>query len=170
MNILCFADTRFPIERANGVQTMATCHALASRGHTVTLVTRADVADKRYLFWAVGSYVIAYRVEPKELVVQYNEGTNGWSAPKRWPIDDGLLDSNALVEGDLNGDHRTDLLLLAENHIYFLSDEGETTVIETGPIFKVIARNVLGEKCQASIAISHGSVFIRSVTSLFCIH
>jgi len=58
----------------------------------------------------------------------------------------------------------------AENHIYFLSDEGETTVIETGPIFKVIARNVLGEKCQASIAISHGSVFIRSVTSLFCIH
>ena len=45
MNILCFADTRFPIERANGVQTMATCHALASRGHTVTLVARADTAD-----------------------------------------------------------------------------------------------------------------------------
>ena len=31
--------------------------------------TRADVADKRYLFWVVGSYVIAYRVEKKELVV-----------------------------------------------------------------------------------------------------
>ena len=45
MNILCFADTRFPIERANGVQTMATCHALASRGHAVTLVARADTAD-----------------------------------------------------------------------------------------------------------------------------
>ncbi len=30
---------------------------------------RADVADKRYLFRSVGSYVIAYRVEPKELVV-----------------------------------------------------------------------------------------------------
>jgi len=58
----------------------------------------------------------------------------------------------------------------AENHIYFLSDEGETTIIEAGPVFKVIARNVLCEKCQASIAISHGSVFIRSVTSLSCIH
>ena len=44
MRVLCFADTRFPIERANGVQTMATCHALASRGHDVTLVVRPDSA------------------------------------------------------------------------------------------------------------------------------
>ncbi len=44
MTVLCFADTRFPIERANGVQTMATCHALAARGHDVTLVVRPDSA------------------------------------------------------------------------------------------------------------------------------
>ncbi len=44
MTVLCFADTRFPIERANGVQTMATCHALAGRGHDVTLVVRPDSA------------------------------------------------------------------------------------------------------------------------------
>jgi plasmid stabilization system protein ParE len=31
--------------------------------------TRADVKDKRYLFWAVGNYIIAYRVERKELIV-----------------------------------------------------------------------------------------------------
>lgn len=42
MNILSFADTRFPIERANGVQTMHTCHALAARGHAVTLLVRPD--------------------------------------------------------------------------------------------------------------------------------
>ena len=40
MKIRYFADTRFPIERANGVQTMATCHALASRGHEVHLLVR----------------------------------------------------------------------------------------------------------------------------------
>ena len=45
MRILYFADTRFPIERANGVQTMATCHALAARGHAVTLVARPDTAS-----------------------------------------------------------------------------------------------------------------------------
>lgn len=64
---------------------------------------------------------IAYYGEPKELVVQYNDGANTWSPPKRWPIEDGLLNPNALVPGDLNGDGRTDLLLLAENHIYWLA-------------------------------------------------
>ncbi|HYN09159.1 MAG TPA: glycosyltransferase family 4 protein [Vicinamibacterales bacterium] len=44
MTVLCFADTRFPIERANGLQTMATCHALAAEGHDVTLVVRPDTA------------------------------------------------------------------------------------------------------------------------------
>jgi len=31
--------------------------------------TRADVQDKRYLFWVVGKHVIAYRVEGRELIV-----------------------------------------------------------------------------------------------------
>ncbi len=31
--------------------------------------TRADVTDKRYLFWVVARHVIAYRVENQELVV-----------------------------------------------------------------------------------------------------
>ena len=51
----------------------------------------------------------------------YNLGTNGWSAPKRWPIDDGQLTANALASGDLNGDKLTDLVLLGENNIYFLA-------------------------------------------------
>lgn len=73
---------------------------------------------------------IAYYGEPKELVVQYNEGTNGWSAPKRWPIEDGLLDANALVEGDINGDGRSDLLLLAEGHIYLLEQNADHSLAE----------------------------------------
>lgn len=42
MRILYFADIRFPLERANGIQTMETCHALAVRGHSVQLVVRPD--------------------------------------------------------------------------------------------------------------------------------
>ncbi|HMC77573.1 MAG TPA: glycosyltransferase family 4 protein [Vicinamibacterales bacterium] len=42
MRILYLADIRFPLERANGIQSMATCHALAGRGHEVTLVVRPD--------------------------------------------------------------------------------------------------------------------------------
>ncbi len=57
----------------------------------------------------------------------------------------------------------------AEDRIYFLSDEGETTVIAAGPEFKVLAKNPLGEKTQASIAISSQHLFIRTAGSLFCI-
>jgi plasmid stabilization system protein ParE len=31
--------------------------------------TRADVSDKRHLFWAVGNYVIAYRIEENAVLV-----------------------------------------------------------------------------------------------------
>jgi outer membrane protein assembly factor BamB len=57
----------------------------------------------------------------------------------------------------------------AEGRIYFVSDNGETTVIEVGSEFKVLARNPLGEKVQASPAISEGQIFIRSEKQLFAI-
>ncbi len=53
--------------------------------------------------------------------------------------------------------------------IYFLSEEGESVVIEAKAEFKILARNNIGERCQASMAISQGNVFIRSENSLFCI-
>src|SRR5207244_3515350 len=73
---------------------------------------------------------IAYYGEPKELVVLYNQGSNTWSAPKRWPIEDGQLSPNALGAGDLNGDGRTDLVLLAENHVYFLPQKEDHSLAE----------------------------------------
>jgi glycosyltransferase involved in cell wall biosynthesis len=42
VRISYFADIRFPLERANGIQTIETCHALARRGHDVTLTVRPD--------------------------------------------------------------------------------------------------------------------------------
>jgi glycosyltransferase involved in cell wall biosynthesis len=42
VQIVYFADIRFPLERANGIQTMETCYALAERGHHVHLVVRPD--------------------------------------------------------------------------------------------------------------------------------
>jgi glycosyltransferase involved in cell wall biosynthesis len=42
VRLLYLADIRFPLERANGIQSIETCHALASRGHHVTLAVRPD--------------------------------------------------------------------------------------------------------------------------------
>ncbi len=73
---------------------------------------------------------LAYFGEPKELVVQYREGTNAWSSPKRWAIEDGLLDMNALAEGDLTGDGRTDLLLLGETALYLFAQQADGALAE----------------------------------------
>jgi len=42
VRILYLADIRFPLERANGIQSMETCHALARRSHAVHMVVRPD--------------------------------------------------------------------------------------------------------------------------------
>lgn len=83
---------------------------------------------------------LIYYGEPKELVLQYNQGEDGWSAPKRWPIDDAQLTVNGLAAGDLNGDGRTDIALLAESHIYFLAqkDDGSLGEPEKIPVSGVV--------------------------------
>ena len=57
----------------------------------------------------------------------------------------------------------------AEGRVYFVNDNGDTTVIEAGPAFRVLARNPIGEKAQASLAVSQGQIFIRTVRHLFAI-
>jgi outer membrane protein assembly factor BamB len=57
----------------------------------------------------------------------------------------------------------------ADGHIYFLSEKGETVVISADGKFEIVARNYLEEPCQASMAVSHGQLFIRTQKHLFCI-
>ena len=74
---------------------------------------------------------IAFYGDAKDLEVIYNQGTNGWSDPERWHIDNGRSDANGLAEGDLNGDGRTDLVLLGDNgSLYFLPQLADHTLGE----------------------------------------
>ena len=57
----------------------------------------------------------------------------------------------------------------ADGRIYVVADNGETTVLEAGPEFRVLAQNPLGEKLQASPALSQGQMFIRTDKHLFAI-
>ncbi len=103
-------DSRFKID------------SIASEKRIATLT----VADLN----ADGRPDLAYYGEPKELVVQYNQGSNTWSAPKRWPIEDVQLSPNAMSSGDLNGTGRTGLLLLGESHLYWLAQAADHTLQE----------------------------------------
>ena len=57
--------------------------------------------------------------------------------------------------------------IFADDRIYFLSEEGVATVIAPGTEFRVLARNQLDGSTLASMAVSGGSIFIRSDTHLY---
>ena len=74
---------------------------------------------------------LVYFGDTKDLIVRYNLGTNNWSEPKRWHLDDGRLDPNALAVGDLNGDGLSDIALLGDNGaVYFLAQQKDHTLAE----------------------------------------
>jgi outer membrane protein assembly factor BamB len=55
----------------------------------------------------------------------------------------------------------------ADGRIYFLSEDGESVVIAAGKTFKPVAKNQLDGETLASMAISGGSIFVRSRTHLY---
>jgi outer membrane protein assembly factor BamB len=56
-----------------------------------------------------------------------------------------------------------------DGKIYFVSETGETIVMQSGSSPTVLARNDVGERAIASPAISNGQIFIRTDDHLFCI-
>jgi outer membrane protein assembly factor BamB len=57
--------------------------------------------------------------------------------------------------------------IYADGRIYFLSEEGLTVVIAPGKKFQALATNQLDGETLASMAVSGGSIFIRSRTHLY---
>lgn len=57
----------------------------------------------------------------------------------------------------------------ADGKLYLLADNGDTTILDAGPKFRVLGRNAIGERCQASLAASAGQLFLRTEKHLFCI-
>lgn len=59
--------------------------------------------------------------------------------------------------------------VLTNGLVYMPNDEGVITVIKPGKTFNEIARNSIGERMNASPAISNGKIFLRGEKHLFCI-
>ena len=57
--------------------------------------------------------------------------------------------------------------ILADGRIYFLSEEGVATVIAPGKTFQKLATSELDGATLASIGVSGGAFFIRSLTHLY---
>jgi outer membrane protein assembly factor BamB len=57
----------------------------------------------------------------------------------------------------------------ADGKVYFVSETGEVVVLRAGRDPMVVARNDVGERLLASLAVSGGRLFLRSDGRLFCI-
>ena len=95
---------------------------------------------------------LAYYGTPQELVLQFNGGANGWGEIERYAVKDGLLTPNGMTTGDLNGDLRDDLLLLAEGKLYVFYQaesgglEEAVSIPYTGEVKSVQALDVNGDQ------------------------
>jgi len=58
---------------------------------------------------------------------------------------------------------------LAGDRVYVFGDEGACAIVAAGPEYRLLARNELGEGCQASPAFAAGRMFIRGEEHLFCV-
>jgi outer membrane protein assembly factor BamB len=77
-------------------------------------------------------------------------------------------DGKVVWQERLEGDYSASPVFAA-GRLYFLSENGDTTVIAPGRAFKQLAVNPLEGTCQASLAISNGRIYIRSDKHLFCV-
>jgi outer membrane protein assembly factor BamB len=57
--------------------------------------------------------------------------------------------------------------VFADGRIYFFSEEGDATIIAPGKEFRRITTNTLDGMTLASMAVSRGSLFIRTHTNLY---
>ena len=57
--------------------------------------------------------------------------------------------------------------IVANGHLYFLNEEGETTVVKPGREFQLVATNRLDDGCMASPAVADESLLIRTKTHLY---
>jgi outer membrane protein assembly factor BamB len=57
--------------------------------------------------------------------------------------------------------------IAADGRIYFLSEEGECTVIAPGKEYRELARNQIGERTLASIAVSGKALYLRGDQHLY---
>jgi outer membrane protein assembly factor BamB len=86
--------------------------------------------------------------------------------------DAGIVSSVDAASGTIRWQHRLGAAVsaspvFADGHIYFLDEEGRTTVIDPGPVFQQVAINSLDGAALASMAVASQSFFIRTATHLY---
>ncbi len=59
--------------------------------------------------------------------------------------------------------------VIANGLIYLQSEQGDATVIEASPKFKVVSKNTFGQRTLATYGVADGTLLIRTSESLYCV-
>lgn len=96
---------------------------------------------------------LAYYGDPRALVVMYQDEKGEWGTRRVFDITDGSAQQAGLAIGDINGDGRADIALMATDGVYFIRQDKngklETPVKESGlpeGTFAVALRDFDGDK------------------------
>lgn len=65
--------------------------------------------------------------------------------------------------------HTSSPVATADGYLLFPEDEGMTFIIKAGNEFEMVAENRIADEIYSSPALSEGQVFLRGLTSLYCI-
>lgn len=77
-------------------------------------------------------------------------------------------DGTEVYTHQMDGNFQASPTLVGDS-MYLLSEKGTMFIIGTGPQYKEIKRNELGEKCYASPAFQNGRIYIRAKGNLYAI-
>lgn len=101
---------------------------------------RSVASEKRVLALEVadvngdGRPDLVYYGEPRELVVQLNEGQRRWGTPRRWAVPDVPFSPHVLAVGDLDGDGTVEVFLLGEAQIHRFQQGAEGRLERLEPL------------------------------------
>ena len=128
-------------------------------------ITLADgAATNEYIAWSnlkIGNYMqtplvygdLLYCCRDSGILACYDAKTGAKHYRER------LADSVGFTASPVAGDGK----------VYFTSEEGDVHMVETGPQFKLLGRNRMGEICMATPAISEGNLFFRTQNQVIAV-
>jgi outer membrane protein assembly factor BamB len=93
----------------------------------------------------------------------YRLGGGGWLNCLK------LENGEKLYSQKLDGAHSWVSPVLTGDDLIYFASAGKSYVIESGPAFKVVATNDLGDAIHASPAFSDGMIFLKGRKNLYCI-
>lgn len=138
---------------------------LAVFGQNLVKIEGSGDISKQRTKHRVGGMYISTAVVSGEYLYTYNDV--GVPSCYEWKTGKELWKEQ--IENRPGGSTAWGSPVLAAGRIYITDQQGTTSVFATGPKYELLSINKLNERCNASIAVAQGDLFIRTHKHLWCI-